>query len=96
MQSMPHYCTEFPASLPNGVAPDECVNNKSLRSRGNSVVNLRSLLAVHCTSRSWEDFRLSCSLLDLKVPAMIISKHQLKRVIPSSQQIVSRSMKHTG
>ena len=50
-----NYChqlvAEFPASLPIGVPADKCVNNKSIRIRGQSDLNLRSLLAVHTTSQ---------------------------------------------
>ena len=76
------YCNlvvaQFPASLPIGVPADSCVNNKSIRVKGQSDLNLRSLLAVHTTSHSLDDFRLTCCLLDLKVPSSYISKRLMK------------------
>ena len=90
------YChnvvAEFPASLPIGVPADKCINNKSLRLRGQSDVNLRSLLAVHTTSQSWEDFRLMCSILDLKVPASEMSKRHLNNFVDTTTRVVSKSM----
>ena len=68
---------EFPASLPIGFPAEACVNNKAIRHRGQSELNLRSLLAVHTTSQSWEDFRLTCSILDLDVPASAMSQHHI-------------------
>ena len=86
---------EFPASLPIGLSPDVCVNNKSLRVRGQSELNLRSLLAVHSTSQSWEDFRLTCSL-DLDVPTAAMSQRHLNLFLESTQAVVSKSMKGSG
>ena len=68
---------EFPSSLPIGVPAEACLNNKSLRVNGQSELNVRSLLAVHTTSQSWEYFRLTCSLHDLDVPASAMSQHHL-------------------
>ena len=87
---------EFPSSLPIGVPAEACLNNKSLRVNGQSELNVRSLLAVHTTSQSWEDFLLTCSLLDLDVPAAAMSQHHLKRFVESTTNIVSRSMKGSG
>ena len=84
---------EFPATLPIGISADVCVNNKSLRSRGQSELNLRSLIAVHTTSRSWEDFRMTCSLLDLDVPAAAMSQRHMNNFVQSTTSIVSKSMK---
>ena len=87
---------EFPASLPIGIPAEACVNNNSVRVRGQSEVNLRSLLAVHSTSQSWEDFRLTCSLLDLDVPTAAMSQIHLKRFVESTTSVVTRSMKASG
>ena len=65
---------EFPASSPIGLPAEACVNNTALRVRGQSELNVRSLLAVHSTSQSWEDFRLTCSLLGLDVPTAAMSQ----------------------
>ena len=91
-----NYChsvvAEFPASLPIGVTAENCLNNKAICQRGQSDLNLRSLLAVHTTSQSWEDFRLTCSLLDLKFPAREISKRHLKNFVDSTTRVVAKSM----
>ena len=87
---------QFPTSLPIGVPADACVNNKSLRVKGQSDLNLRSLIAVHTTSQSWEDFRLTCALLDLKVPTARISKHHMSKFLESTTSLVSRSMRISG
>ena len=83
---------EFPASLPIGVPAESCINNKSIRLRGQSDLNLRSLVAVHTTSQSWEDFRLTCSLLDLKVPTSTISKRHMKTFVAATTSVVGKSM----
>ena len=88
-----NYCHSVVASLPIGVNAENCVNNKAIRQRGQIDLNLRSLLAVHTTSQSWEDFRLTCSLLDLKVPAREISKRHLKNFVGSTTRVVAKSMK---
>ena len=89
------YChlvvAQFPASLPIGVPADSCIN-KSIRVKGQSDLNLRSLLAVHTTSQSWEDFRLTCCLLDLKVPSSHISKRHMQNFVDSTSRVVSNSM----
>ena len=86
------YCdlvvAEFPASLPIAVPAHSCVNNKSIRVKGKSDLNLRSLLAVHTTSQSWEDFRL----LDLKVPSPTILRHHMQNFVESTTRVVSKSM----
>ena len=87
---------EFPASLPIRCSAEECINNKSLRVRGQSELNVRSLLAVHSTPQSWEDFRLTCSLLDLEVPTAAMSKVHMKRFVESTTSVVARSMKGSG
>ena len=87
-----HVVAEFPASLPIGVPADSCINNKAIRIRGQSDLKLRSLLAVHTTSLSWEDFRLTCTLLDLKVPGHTIFRRHLKNFIDSTTRVVSKSM----
>ena len=94
------YChnvvAEFPASLPIGIPADSCINNKSVRLRGQSDLNLRSLLAIQTTSQSWEDLRLTCSLLDLKVPASTISRRHLNNFVESTSRVVSKLMEISG
>ena len=90
------YChnvvAEFPASLPIGVPAAKCLNDKSVRLRGQSDLNLRSLLAVHTTWQIWEDFQLTCSILDLNVPARETSKRHLKNFVDTTTRVVSKSM----
>ena len=87
---------EFPSSLPIGLCADVWENDKSLRVRRQSELIVRSLIAVHSTSHSWEDFRLTCCLLDLDVPTAAMSQHHLKRFVESTTSVVSRSMKASG
>ena len=53
-------------------------------------------MAVHTTSASWEDFRLTCSLLDLKVPSRDMSRTQLNTFMESSVTLAKKSMKLAG
>ena len=56
-----------------------------MRVRGQSDEHLRSLLAVQSASQSWEDFRLTCSLLNLDVSTSTISRTHLKRFVESAK-----------
>ena len=87
---------EFPTTLPIGVSPLDTINNKSLCVKGKSEINQRALIAVHTTSSSWEDFRLTCSLLDVKVPNRDMSKSQLTKFTKASIDVASESMKIAG
>ena len=93
---MPQSCSQFPTSLPIVVPADACVNNKSLCVKVQSDLNLRLLIAVHTTSQIWEDFRLTCALLDLKVPTARKSKHHMSKFLDSTTRLVSRSMPISG
>ena len=48
-------------------------------------------MAVHTTSASWEDFRLTCSLLDIKSPNKDISKCQLTKYMNTSVDVANES-----
>ena len=87
---------EFPTTLPIGVAALDSINNKSVRVKGRSEINQRALLAVHTTSASWEDFRLTCSLLDLKPPSRNMSRTMLNKFMGASLTLAKRSMKLAG
>ena len=84
---------DFPNSLPVGVTALDTINNKTIRSRGKSEINQRVLMAVHTTSASWEDFRLMCSLLDIKPPDEDMSRTQLIKFMGASLSIAKRFMK---
>ena len=86
---------EFPASLPIGASPDECINN-AVYKPGQSEINARSLIAVHSTASSWEDFRLTCSILDLDVPGSRMPKKSLDKFVAASNVVVERSMNISG
>ena len=86
---------DFPASLPIGASPDDCINNEVYRT-GKSEINARSLIAVHSTASSWEDFRLTCSILDLDVPASRMPKTSLDKFVAASKVVVERSMSISG
>ena len=94
-----NYChtiiADFPASLPIGTSPDHCVNN-AVYLTGQSEVNPWSLIAVHSTSSSWEDFRLTCSILDLDVPSSRMPRHSLVKFTDALKILVERSMNISG
>ena len=87
---------EFPTSLPIGVSALDSINNKSVRVKGKSEITQRALMAVHTTSSSWEDFRLTCSLLDIKPPNKDMSRSQLNKFMGASKTLANRSMKFAG
>ena len=87
---------EFPSSLPIGVSALASINNKSLISKGKSEINQRALMAVHTTSASWEDFRLTCSLLDVKAPGRNMSQTQLTKFKKASLDVATESMRIAG
>ena len=53
-------------------------------------------MAVHTTSSSWKDFRLTCSLLDMKPPQRDMSKTQLTKFMTASLSVAKESMKIAG
>ena len=94
-----YYChtiiADFPASLPIGASPDKCINTRTYRT-GQSEINARALIAVHSTSASWEDFRLTCSIMDLDVPSERMPRHSLDLFVAASKAVVERSMNISG
>ena len=87
---------EFPATLPIGVSAEDTINNNTLITKGESEINQRSLIAVHTTSTSWEDFRLTCCLLDVKAPSRDMSKTQLTKLMKVSVNVANNSMRIAG
>ena len=87
---------EFPTTLPIGCSALDSINNKSIRVKGKSEINQRALMAVHTTSASWEDFRLTCSLLDIKAPNKDMSKSQLNTFRAASVTLAKTSMRFAG
>ena len=53
-------------------------------------------MAVHTTSASWEDFRLTCSILDVKAPERNMSQTQLTKFMKASLDVATESMKIAG
>ena len=94
-----YYChtiiADFPAPLPIGASPDKCINTRTYRI-GQSEINARALIAVHSTSASWEDFRLTCSIMDLDIPSERMPRHSLDLFVAASKTVVERSMKISG
>ena len=87
---------EFPASLPIGVSAIASINDKSMITKGKSEINQIALMAVHTTSASWKDFRLTCSLLDVKPPGRNMSRTQLTKFMKASLDVAHESMKIVG
>ena len=83
---------EFPTSCPVGMKPNEAVNDPQMLCRKKSEVNVRALLAAHCTSMSWSDFRLSCNLLDIQNTWHRMSKSLLAQLVLSTDKICQQSM----
>ena len=90
------YChlviAEFPTSLPVGMQPREAVNDPQMLSRKKSEVNVRALLATHCTSASWNDFLLSCNLLGIHNTWKRMKKTSLMKLVESANKICQQSM----
>ena len=87
---------EFPASLPISVFAVDSINNNSVRVKCRGEINQRALMAVHTTSASWEHFRLTCSLPDLKQPHKDLSKSQLNTFMAASLTVAKESMRIAG
>ena len=90
------YCylviAELPTSLPIGMQPTEAVNDPQMLSRKRSEVNVRALLAMHCTSLSWNDFLLSCNLLGIQNTWKRMDKVSLLKLVESANTICQQSM----
>ena len=90
------YChlviAQFPTSLPIDMQPTEAVNDPQMLSRRKSEVNVRALLAVHCTSLSWNDFLLSCNLLGIQNTWKRMNKVSLLKLVESANTICQQSM----
>ena len=87
---------EFPTTLHIGCSALDSINNKFVRVKGKSEINQRALMAVHTISASWEDFRLTCSLLDIKAPNKDMSKSQLNTFRAASVTLAKTSMRFAG
>ena len=85
---------EFPTSCPVGMKPNEAVNDPQMLCREKSEVNVRALLAVHCTSMSSSDFRLTCNLLDIQNTWH--RKSLLAQLVHSTDKICQQSMSITA
>ena len=86
----------FPTTLPISCSALDSINNKSVRAKRKSEINQRGLIAVHTTSASREDFRLTCSLLDIKAPNKHMSKSQLNTFRVASVTLAKTSMRFAG
>ena len=85
---------DFPASLLIGGSPEDSINK--YHSPGQSEINARALIAVHSTASSWEDFRLTCSIMDLDVPSNRMPKKSLEKFVAASNAVVQPSMNISG
>ena len=61
-----------------GETAPQAVNNAQMISKRACEVNTRALLALHTTSSSWQDLRLTFALLDLPVPQKNLNKRAMK------------------
>ena len=83
---------EFPTSCPVGMKPNEAVNDHQMLCRKKSEVNVRALLAAHCTSMSWSDFLLTCNLLEIQNTWHRMRKSSLEKLVHSTDNICQQSM----
>ena len=94
------YChnviAKFGSSLHLGESPSEAVNNPRMLLRRPSEVNIRSLLGVHLTSMSWQDFLLFCALMDLPVPGLNMRKSYLNKMVSATSSVCEKSMASTA
>ena len=67
--------------------PRESVNSEDKSRYRYSEVNIRSMLAVHCTSLSWQDFRLTCALLGLQVPGRNMRQGGLDELVATTCKV---------
>ena len=77
----------FSSSLYLNEQPRESVNSKDKSRYRYSEVNIRSMLAVHCTSLSWQDFRLTCALLGLQVPGRNMRQGGLDELVATTCKV---------
>ena len=87
---------QFPTSCPVGRKPNEAVNDAQMLCRKKLEVNVRALLAAHCTSMSWSEFRLTCNLLDIQNTWHRMSKSLLAQLVLSTDKICQQSMSMTA
>ena len=93
------YChlmiAEFSTSLPVRMKPNEYVTDHIMICRKKSEVNVRALVATHCTSVSWRDFLLACSILGVQNTWHHMATSTLSKLVQSTdkfcQQYITNS-----
>ena len=82
----------FPTTLHLCETSNEAVNNPHMISKRPCEINNRFLLALHRTSSSWEDLRLTFALLDLAVPQKNLNKRAMKTFEEVTSKISATAM----
>ena len=57
-----------------------------------SQINTRALLTVHMTSLSWQDFSLTCALMELPIPGHDLSQKALDKHSLTVESVVGETM----
>ena len=78
-----------------GTSPKVLVNNTSIQVSGKSELNTQTILAVHSTSASLQDFRLLCCILDPKISSNHMPQASLKHLVETTNSVVARTMKYS-
>ena len=71
---------------------EQAVNNPKMFERRPSQINTRALIALHVTSLSWQDFRLTCNLLDLPIPGHNLGQKALDKLCLTVDSVVGETM----
>ena len=82
---------QFSNSLNIGESLSDAVNNSKLIRRP-SEISMRVLLAMHVTSMSWQDFLLTCALMDLPLPGQHINQQTMNHLIMATTTVTDKSM----
>ena len=83
----------FSSSLYENEKPMEAINSTVKSRYRPSEVNIRAMVAVHATSLSWQDFRLTCALLDLQVPGRNLRQRALDNFKEATCKVTEDTMK---
>ena len=83
----------FSSSLYLNEQPSEAINSKVIVGYRRSQINIRSMFALHATSLSWQDFRLTCALLDLQIPGRNMRQSALDQFRQTTCKVTEESMR---
>ena len=88
----PDTVSQFSSSPHQNETQTQAVNNPKMFLRRPSQINARAILAVHVTSLSWQDFRLTCALMDLPIPGHNLRQKALDNPSQTAESVAADSM----